>query len=52
MQEILIANDFSFEELFPVMLTDNCGEFSFVQAFENNASEVLETHTVYCAPYA
>ena len=52
LKEKLNANGFSFGELFPVMLTDNGGEFSCVQAFENNASEVLETHLFYCDPYA
>ena len=35
LKEKLNANGFSFGELFPVMLTDNGGEFSCVQAFEN-----------------
>ena len=52
LKEKLNANGFSFGELFPVMLTDNGGEFSCAQAFENNASGVLETHLFYCDPYA
>lgn len=43
---------FSFGDLFPVMLTDNGGEFSNVSDFENDISGVLETHLYFCDPYA
>lgn len=42
----------SFGDLFPVMLTDNGGEFSCVSDFENNASGNVETHLFFCDPYA
>lgn len=43
---------FSFGELFPVMLTDNGGEFSNVPAFENDLEGILETHLYFCDSYA
>ena len=43
---------FSFGNLFPIMLTDNGGEFSNVSDFENDISGVLETHLFFCDPYA
>lgn len=43
---------FNFGEVFPVMLTDNGGEFSCVSAFENDDSGNLETHLFFCDSYA
>lgn len=43
---------FRFGDLFPVMLTDNGGEFSNVSDFENDLSGALETHLFFCEPYA
>lgn len=48
----LTENGFSFGELFPVILTDNGGEFSNVSAFENDCMGNLETHLFFCEPYA
>ncbi len=48
----LCDHGFNFGELFPVMLTDNGGEFSNVSDFENDLSGVLETHLFFCDPYA
>ena len=46
------AAGFSFGDIFPVILTDNGGEFSNVSAFENNADGDLETHLFFCDPNA
>ncbi len=43
---------FDFGNLFPVLLTDNGGEFSCVSAFENDSFGNLETHLFFCEPYA
>lgn len=43
---------FNFGDIFPVLLTDNGGEFSNVSAFENDTSGILETHLYFCEPYA
>lgn len=43
---------FSFGDLFPVLLTDNGGEFSCVSAFENNADGEKETSVFFCDPHA
>lgn len=41
---------FSFGDIFPVLLTDNGGEFSCVSAFENDLDGNLETHLFFCEP--
>lgn len=41
---------FSFGDVFPVLLTDNGGEFSNVFAFENNEAGEQETHLFFCDP--
>lgn len=46
----LSALGFSFGELFPILLTDNGGEFSCVSAFENNANAEKETALFFCDP--
>lgn len=48
----LSDSGFSFGQLFPVLLTDNGGEFSNVAEFENNCDGNLETHLFFCEPYA
>lgn len=40
----------SFGSVFPVLLTDNGGEFADVFAFENDASENRETRLFFCDP--
>lgn len=52
LKERLKALGFSFGELFPVLLTDNGGEFSCVSAFENDASGTKETSVFFCDPNA
>lgn len=39
---------FSFGEIIPIILTDNGGEFSNVDAFENDENGELETRLFYC----
>lgn len=41
---------FSFADIFPVLLTDNGGEFSNVFAFENNLKGEKETSLFFCDP--
>ena len=43
---------FSFGDIFPVLLTDNGGEFSNVHAFENDSSGQKETSVFFCDPNA
>ena len=43
-------NDLSFKDLFPVILTDNGGEFSNVSAIENNSLGEATTHVFFCHP--
>ena len=39
-----------FSDVFPVLLTDNGGEFSDVSAFENGLDNQFETHMFFCDP--
>lgn len=48
----LKALGFCFGDLFPVLLTDNGGEFSCVSAFENDDLGKAETRLFFCEPYA
>ena len=48
----LESQGFSFGDLFPVMLTDNGGEFSCVSDFENDLHGTVETRLFFCEPYA
>lgn len=41
-----------FGEAFPVLLTDNGGEFSHVSAFENDLNGNIETQMFFCDPNA
>jgi IS30 family transposase len=47
----LLANGFCFGEVFPVILTDNGGEFANVSAIENNLEGIKETALFFCDPY-
>lgn len=49
-KEHLLEKGFVFGDIFPVILTDNGGEFSNVLAFENNRSNKKETSVFYCDP--
>lgn len=50
LKQRLTQNGFSFGDIAPVLLTDNGGEFSLVDAFENDDSGNLETHLFFCEP--
>ena len=43
---------FDFADIFPVLLTDNGGEFSDVASFENGLDEKPETKLFFCDPNA
>ena len=49
-KEILHENGFSFGEIFPLLLTDNGGEFSDVFSFENDLNGMLESKVFFCDP--
>ena len=46
----LLSTDFSFGEIFPVLLTDNGGEFSCVSSFENDLNSRQESNLFFCDP--
>ncbi|MBR5718117.1 MAG: IS30 family transposase [Clostridia bacterium] len=52
LKEKLADNNLSFGTVFPVLLTDNGGEFSNVFAFENDLTGCKETSLFFCDPYA
>lgn len=52
LKERLICCGLSFGDLFPVLLTDNGGEFSCVDIIENAASDLRETRLFFCEPNA
>lgn len=51
-KERLYSAGFNFSEVFPVLLTDNGGEFSNVAAFENDSSGKQTTRMFFCDPNA
>lgn len=50
LKQRLAQHNFTFGDVFPVLLTDNGGEFSNVFAFENNLLNEQETHVFFCNP--
>ena len=50
LKQTLTKAGFSFGEIFPVLLTDNGGEFSDVFAFENDLNGAKETSAFFCDP--
>mgnify|MGYP003446628682 CR=1 FL=1 len=52
LKERLYDFDFNFGTVFPVLLTDNGGEFSDVFAFENGLDAQPETKMFFCDPNA
>lgn len=50
LKQSLIQSGFHFGDIAPVILTDNGGEFSLVDAFENDMSGNLESHLFFCEP--
>ena len=51
-KEQLSSLGYSFGKLFPVLLTDNGGEFSCLSAFENDLSGEKESFVFFCDPNA
>lgn len=47
----LIKNNLTFGEVFPVILTDNGGEFSNISAIEKDDCGNKETNLFFCDPY-
>ena len=52
LKEKLYTYGINFGDVFPVLLTDNGGEFSDVFAFENSHDEQSETKMFFCDPNA
>ena len=52
LKERFFAYELKFGEVFPVLLTDNGGEFSDVFAFESGLDEQPETKMFFCDPNA
>jgi len=50
LKQTLADNGFSFGEIFPVILTDNGGEFSDIAAFENDINGNIESKLFFCDP--
>lgn len=50
LKKVLSSVGFSFSRIFPVLLTDNGGEFSNVFAFENDFTGMKETSVFFCDP--
>lgn len=50
LKSLLAANGYPFGEIFPVILTDNGGEFSDVFAFEQAAGSPLPSRLFFCDP--
>ena len=50
-KEQLTAGGIRFGDIFPLLLTDNGGEFANVAAFTNDAEGVAETRLYFCDPY-
>ena len=46
-----VANELQFGDVFPLLLTDNGGEFANIAAFENNLCGEKETSLFFCDPY-
>jgi IS30 family transposase len=49
-KNLLQQNDLTFGQLFPVILTDNGGEFADVFAIENDLQGAKETNLFFCDP--
>lgn len=52
LKEKLHSVGVEFSDVFPVLLTDNGGEFSNVTAFENDLDDQQKTHMFFCDPNA
>jgi IS30 family transposase len=51
LKERLTTNGFTFGDIFPLILTDNGGEFSNIFVIENNTESAKETSLFFCDPY-
>lgn len=51
LKQKLLENNYAFGDIFPVILTDNGGEFSNAFAIENDLNGNKETNLYYCDPY-
>ena len=47
----LVEKGFCFSDIFPLLLTDNGGEFANIFAIENNYANEKETSLFFCDPY-
>lgn len=52
LKEHLKLAGFSFGDIFPVLLTDNGGEFSCISAIENDENDIQKTRLFFCEPNA
>ena len=50
LKSVLAAQNIRFGDIFPVLLTDNGGEFAHIAAFENALNGELETLLFFCDP--
>ncbi|MDR1668977.1 MAG: IS30 family transposase [Oscillospiraceae bacterium] len=50
LKRLLAAHTIQFGEIFPLLLTDNGGEFAHVSAFENTPDGEAETRLFFCDP--
>lgn len=51
LKQKLLENNYTFGDVFPIILTDNGGEFSNAFAIENDLNGNKETNLYYCDPY-
>lgn len=51
LKENLVKNEFRFGDVFPLLLTDNGGEFANISAFIADANGEIETNLFFCDPF-
>lgn len=51
LKENFSKNEFRFGEIFPILLTDNGGEFANISAFVADLNGEIETEMFFCDPY-
>ena len=51
LKERLLVGGVRFGDVFPILLTDNGGEFANVTAFTNDSEGIAETRLYFCDPY-
>ncbi len=52
LKQRLRKHGYSFGDIFPLLLTDNGGEFRRVEAFENDTDGIPETKLFFCEPHS